>query len=453
MSLALGPMGQMPRISKYIIVTLGFALEDGSDIQSTLYRAANEIVDSFPWLAGQVVVEKAAGDASVSSGTFKIIGYEPHNGKSKFVHVKDCKNLCPSYAKLVNSRAPASMLDSSIICPEYGSASICREDAIKPVVILQANLIKGGLLLTVCTHHCVMDANGNEQFILQFASLCRGEKLSEENIRLGNADQSTIVPPLKPGQDLHPLEMYRCPSSLGTPHGVWTPPPPPVLWKTFRFTQSKIAELKHQASTLCSPDSDIKYVSSNDAVSTFIWTRIVTIRSRWLPEYSNTSLYRAVNGRQKLDPEVPAGYMGHFIFMLPTKLPVQTVVHDKLSSTTIKVRRSLMAVSDSHIRSFFNLLQNEKDKTTINYGAKVNGEADLLMSSYVAQKLYKTKFGDVLGEPDFIRRPKLPGGKNIYYMMPATREGDIDLIAGLTKEEFDGLQLDSEWNKYVEYIG
>ncbi|RDW91518.1 hypothetical protein BP5796_02683 [Coleophoma crateriformis] len=436
MSLALGPMGQMPRLSKYMIVALGFALEDGSDIQSTLYRAANEIVDSFPWLAGQVVVEKAAEDASVSSGTFKIIEYEPHDGKSKFVHVKDCKDLCPSYAELVNSRAPASMLDSSIICPEYASASVCQEDAIKPVVMLQANLIKGGLILTVCTHHCVMDANGNEQLILQFASLCRGEELLEEDIRLGNADQSTIVPPLKPGQDLQPLEMYRCPSSLGTPHGVWSPPPPPALWKTFRFTRSKIAELKHQASTLCSPDSDVKYVSSNDAVSTFIWTRIITIRSRWLPEYSNTSLYRAVNGRQKLDPKVLAGYMGHFIFMLPTKLPVQTVVHDKLSSTAIKVRRSLMA-----------------DKTTINYGAKVNGEADLLMSSYVAQKLYKTSFGDLFGEPDFIRRPNLPGGKNLYYMMPATREGDIDLIAGLTKEEFDGLQMDSEWNEYAEYIG
>jgi len=79
--------------------------------------------------------------------------------------------------------------------------------------------------LTVRTHHCVMDANCNEQFILQLASLCRGEKLSEEDIRLGNADQNTIVPPPEPGQDLEPLELYRCPSSLGAPRGTWPPPP------------------------------------------------------------------------------------------------------------------------------------------------------------------------------------------------------------------------------------
>jgi hypothetical protein len=146
MLLALGPLGQMPSLSRYTIITLGFALEDGSDTQSILDRAANEIVDSFPWLAGQVVVEKPAKDNLTSSGTFKIIEYKPHDGKSKFVHVKNCTDLCPSFAELVESRAPTSMLDGSIICPAYGASSLYPEDIIKPVVIIQANIIKGGLL-------------------------------------------------------------------------------------------------------------------------------------------------------------------------------------------------------------------------------------------------------------------------------------------------------------------
>lgn len=146
MPLTLGPLGQMPRISRYTIITLGLALEDGSDIQSILDRAANEIVDSFPWLAGQVVVEKPAEDKLTSSGTFKIIEYKPHDGMSKFVHVKDCKDLCPSFAELGKSRAPTSMLDGSIICPVYGAPSLYPEDIIKPVVIMQASIIKGGLL-------------------------------------------------------------------------------------------------------------------------------------------------------------------------------------------------------------------------------------------------------------------------------------------------------------------
>jgi hypothetical protein len=109
-------------------------------------------------------------------------------------------------------------------------------------------------------------------------------------------------------------------------------------------------------------------------------------------------LYRAVNERRKLDPGIPAGYMGHSILMWPTKLPVQNVINDDLSAATVKVRRSLMGVNDKHMQSFFYLLQNEKDKTTVNYGAKVNGETDILITSFVAQKFYKTSFGEVLGE-------------------------------------------------------
>lgn len=147
MLLDLGPLGQMPRLSRYTIITLGFALKDELDIGPILIGAANEIVDSFPWLAGQVVVEKpAAEDRLTSSGTFKVVGYEPHAGNSKFVHVKNCRGLSPSFAELVKSRAPASMLDGRVICPAYGTSSLYPEDAIKPVVIMQANLIQGGVL-------------------------------------------------------------------------------------------------------------------------------------------------------------------------------------------------------------------------------------------------------------------------------------------------------------------
>lgn len=320
-----------------------------------------------------------------------------------------------------------------------------------------------------------MDANGNEQFIQHFGRICRGEILSSESVKLGNVDRNTIVRPLKPGQQFEPLDLYRCPSSLGAPRRNWPPGPATETWKTFRFTGPNIVKLKALASALCSPESDIKYISTDDAISTFIWTRLATIRSSWLPENNNTSLYRAVNGRRKLDPVIPAAYMGHAILVWPTKLPIRSIIDSDLSSITMEVRRSLLEVNDSHMRSFFHLLQNEKDKTTVAYGAKVNMKTDMLITSFVAQKLYKTSFGDILGEPvscsillldplspkrltqdalqSFIRRPNLPDGNNLYYLMPITGDGDIDLVAGLSKQEFDGLQKDGQWNEYVEIIG
>jgi hypothetical protein len=252
--------------------------------------------------------------------------------------------------------------------------------------------------LTICTHHCVADGNGNEQIIRHFATLCTGGKLSEDDIKLGNADQNTIFPPIKPGEDIETFEVLRCPSTLDAPRGEWPPSPSTGLWKTFRFTKASIAALKSQASTLCSTDYDIKYISSNDAVSTFIWTRIASLRSSSSPKGSVTQMVRAMNGRRRLDPQIPPGYLGHSILCCYTSLPIEDVVNGDFSATTINVRRALLQFDDKKIRSFFHLLKNLKDKTTINYGAAMT-DADIMVSSWASQILYDTSFGAILGKP------------------------------------------------------
>lgn len=447
----LGPFGQMA--PTYTIVTLGFLLENKSQharVISTLEKAANEIILAYPWLAGQVINE---GLGESNSGMYRIVGHEPHDTKSRFVHVKDCTDLCPSYAELVKAQAPASMLDGSIISSTYGFANTYPRHVGMPVCIMQANFIKDGLLLTISTSHCVMDANGNDQFIRQFSSLCRGEKLSEDYIHWGNADQTTIVPPLNPGQEPLAMPLLRGPSQLSAKEAPWPPPPSAGTWRSFRFPRANIAALKTVAAKLCSPDSDIKYISSNDAVSAFIWTRTAAARSTWLPKDSKTSLIRAVNGRLKLDTPIHEGYMGHAVLCSYTTMSVEEARNESLSAAAIKVRRAIGQIDDYAVRSMFHMLENEKDKTTINYGAHMNPAADIMITSWVAQKLYHISFGDILKQPGFVRRPKLPDAPSLCYLMPLSRDGDIDIIISLPDRDFEALQADSRWQEFVEFLG
>jgi hypothetical protein len=311
----IGPFGHI--VPTYTLLTLGFPVQEESQqgtIIEVLENAANDIIEAYPWLAGQVITECAT---ETSTGTFKIVRYPPHEGKSRFIHRKDCRDLCPSYQDLVEPRAPSSMLDGSVLSPAYGFANMYPDHVTKPVTIMQANFIRGGLLLTVATYHSVMDANGNEQFIRQFARLCCGGKLSEEYIRWGNADQDTIVPPLKEGEDVNTEMMLsiRKPSSLGDPSPIW---PPPVssesgnTWRTFRFSPSRIAELKVKAS-MPEEKYHVPYVSSNDAITAFIWLGISIARSAGHAENTSTRLIRAVSTRRRLKPPVHEGYMGHLL--------------------------------------------------------------------------------------------------------------------------------------------
>ncbi|KFY42219.1 hypothetical protein V494_02518 [Pseudogymnoascus sp. VKM F-4513 (FW-928)] len=448
---SLGPLGQIT--PAYTVVTLGFPIESESQQAaaiSTLEKAAREIIQAYPWLAGQVIVE---GFGDGSSGTYKVVGYEPHESASRFVHVKDCKDSCPTYAELIKAQAPSSMLDGEILSPAYGFVNSYPRDVVKPVCIMQANLVNSGLLLTISTFHGVMDANGNDQFIRQFASLCRGEKLSEEYVRWGNADADTIVPPLKSGEEPLPMDWIRYPSQLGAEEPTWPPPPSTGTWRTFRFPRASISALKAEASKLCSPDSDIKYISSNDAISTFIWLRTAAARSAHLPKDSKTMLNRAVNGRQRLETPIHEGYMGHAVMCALVQVPLEEALNESLSAMTIKVRRGLSQIDDHAMRSFFHILQNEKDKTTINYGATLKVETDIMVTSWVAQKLYHAAFGDALGKPDFVRRPKLPDALSLAYMMPLTRDGDVDLVISLSDQDFEALRKDAKWEEFVEYLG
>jgi len=162
--------------------------------------------------------------------------------------------------------------------------------------------------------------------------------------------------------------------------------------------------------------------------------------------------------RQRVQPHIPVGYMGHTIWCTHTTLPLETIVNDSLSVPAIAMRRSLADANDHVFRSFFHTLKNEEDKTKISYGVKMNPETDIMITSFVAQKLYERSFGDILGLPAFIRRPMLPDAPGVspklslslnilsatdklklLYMMPATRDGDIDLIAGMSDAEFNGL--------------
>jgi len=74
--------------------------------------------------------------------------------------------------------------------------------------------------------------------------------------------QTTIIQPLKEGEEPHSLEMLRAPSALGKPRGEWPPPPSAGLWRCFRFTKAKVVALKAQAEELCSMESDVSFFSS-----------------------------------------------------------------------------------------------------------------------------------------------------------------------------------------------
>ena len=114
--LELGPLGQMPQLAPYTVLTLGYGstrdirMIEIADIYrfhryaasleqnlliSELEAAIEYMVAAYPWLAGQVVADPPIDNKS--SGTYKVVDYPPHQGEGKFLRVKNCGPECPAF--------------------------------------------------------------------------------------------------------------------------------------------------------------------------------------------------------------------------------------------------------------------------------------------------------------------------------------------------------------------
>src|SRR5271156_56535 len=140
-------------LDTYTVILLGFRIPDTVSrdaVVANLDQSALKLTSIFPFLAGQVVVE---GKDAMSTGNYRTVPYEPHTGKS-VVRVKDCVELCPSFDELAAAKAPISLLDGDILSPKKGFMhQYDMATTENPVLIIQANFIKGGLLLCFASQH------------------------------------------------------------------------------------------------------------------------------------------------------------------------------------------------------------------------------------------------------------------------------------------------------------
>ncbi|OPB42680.1 trichothecene 3-O-acetyltransferase [Trichoderma guizhouense] len=432
----------------YTVVVLGFPDQPGvqqDEVMAALDKAAIKLLEAYPFLAGQVVKR---GQSATSSGKYEIIPYPPHDGVSP-VRRKDCTDLCPSYEQILRANAPFVMLDGDILCPKKGMGYVYTEETERPVFIIQANFVKGGLLLCFASMHNALDMNGQGIVLKMFAAAARGEELDAELVKAGNQDADTIVPLLKPGEIGLDHSDLRKPSSLGQSghHGA----PGKAPWNYWRFPADKLAKLKEIAST------GRTWVSTNDAVTAFYIQRLTAVRlaaNRVAPD-EDVHCLRAVDGRRKLDPPVSEGYLGHLCGLADTAWPTaRELVDGSLADAAISIRESLNRIDDFYMRSLATLINETEDKSTIFYAAKKKIGKDILISSWVQLHwLANCSFGTAIGVPDFVRRARLPELPDLVYMMPKNKEGHMDLGMSLFHEDFVGLANDAIWREFTELIG
>lgn len=429
------------------MVLLGFPDQPGStrdQVLATLDSSAKQVLKAFPFLAGQVVVK---GRTTTNSGQYEIVPYQAHQDGTP-VRRKDCTELCPSYQEILDADAPFSMLDGSVLCPMKGMGFAYGPETELPVFIVQANFVKGGIILCFASMHNALDMNGQGIVIKMFAQAGRGETFDPSVVETGNRDADTIVPLLKPDETMLPHENMRRPSTLN-PSG-----PPPSMsapWKYWRFSAEKLEKLKQIAS------SGRTWVSTNDAINALFIQRLTAARveAGLVSPTEDIHLYRAVDGRSALRPPVDPGYLGHLVVVAETSWDrAQEAIDSSLADASLNIRDSLKQVDDFFVRSLATLIDSTEDKSTIFYGVNSKVGRDFLISSWAQLHwLSSCDFGPGLGSPDFVRRANLEDLPILAYIMPKDKKGNMHIGASLPPQDFDLLVKDAKWREYADLVG
>lgn len=436
--------GQQERINHiYTQLTLCFPIPHDtettrSEVLADLNRGLSQLAADFPWTAGQV----SRGE----DGVFRIRPSQQHL-TSRLV-VKDFRNdaAFPDWDELQANGFPFRSLDEDVIAP---CSTVVDPGACLAVLLVQANFIRNGLLLTVNAQHGSMDMAGLGQVIALLAKAMRGEAFSKEEIERGNTKRTGWIPPLEDTASSGPQPQGE--TSVRGDDAPDRTADGPLLWAYLGFTGEDLERLRQ-----CTAAADSRRVPSpapsrDDALTALVWRAIARARAPGPgdPGAARTTLTRNVDARRH--------------FGLPPRYPgcvVGSTSHASAVGALLSRRPpgSVAAELRAALRDAGALRHGLRARATARAGSlSATGGAglDVKVSSWAKEAVYGLDFGPLFGRPAAVRRPRFSKGarEGLVYFLPKTADGEVVVGVCLWEEDMQRFKACPEVVTWARWIG
>lgn len=454
LNVTLDILGQQPLLKIYTQICLCYPLSSDeyniAKVTQILKKGLDVLAANFPWLAGQVIEE---------NGIIKIVPFE----KTPRLVIKDLRQNAWNWEMMQQKNFPFSMLDESIFCPRNTIPGMPNETEEQkntaPVLYIQASFIDGGLILSFVAHHGTMDMTGQGHVIDLFSKACSNTTFTDKELQWGNCERVNIIPFLDdswhPGAEFE-HQVVKPQTSLPAKSDDMTEQqsssPAASSWAYFSFSTDSLSSLKSIASE--SLFGGVEYISTDDAVTAFIWQATIRARLPRLDPNLTVNFARAVDARRYL--EVPPEYPGLVQNMTYHSSPVQELVDEKLGVIASHFRMRVDPKQSKlayETRALATMMMRSDDKSSLSFTASLNLDSDIMLSSWAKVNCYSLDFGLGLGLPVAVRRPQFTAVESLMYLMP--RRPDGEYVAGLClrEEDMERLKTDQEFAKYATFIG
>lgn len=413
---------------------------DTEAISEKLQIALDVLTGSFAWIAGQVITEGANHSNSgvskiVPAANTRRIRFEDHR-QSPSVH---------SMQQLRESGYPVAMLEQTVFAPRPAAVAIPLEA--RPVLLIQANIALGGLVLVFSGDHAAMDMPGLMQIIRWFSKACHSVSFTPSELETGNMSRCDLIPLLGPSYQQGEELAQQVPT---TPTAGVPPSRVPCTWATFKVPSCAVHEIKASAAATCTSP----YVSTDDSLSAFVWQSVARARTQHLNPSTVSTVSRAVDVRKVLD--IPSHYPGLVQNNLFHKLPLHELSTLPLGAVASIFREGVTSTSPSlafYSRALATALSRSDDKSSLRVGANLDLSSDLIISSFTTSGAYQLDFALDLGRPEAVRITRQNTFEGIAYLLPFTPDGDATVLVCLRNSDLAALVADESFSRYAQHIG
>jgi hypothetical protein len=472
LDLDLDAIGAQPSLFKlYTQLAFMFSLPDEvsqSKFTSVISSGSERLSSAFPWVTGQV--QNINPDPSAPP-TYRIRSLEstPHLRVKNYT--KD--EFIATFEQMENAGFPMSMMDEKIWAPcptleslgfDLLSPSGDSNDP-APVLLLQVSFVRGGVVLCVNMQHNVCDMLGQASVIEWLSKACRGEGFTDEEISIGNMSRIEVVQPVEESgwkleeelaNQLFPTEYL---AETASAHETVIPERPTSLkcsWVYFIFSKTSLDKLRIEAGST-TPVDFTGFVSTDDALSAFIFQQVLRIRSVRLSSEldRNVTFARAVDARRYL--AVSPKYPGILQNMTYTSYPLRTLLETPLGHVAATMRSQIEPETCDiahRTRSLITYLsQSPKNASRVSFTATLKTDADIMLSSWTKVPAYKYDFGKDFGTPVSVRRPGFAPVESLMYLMPKDALGGVAAAICLRADDLQRLKEDRVWRGFATYLG
>ncbi|KAI3322253.1 hypothetical protein HD806DRAFT_143878 [Xylariaceae sp. AK1471] len=396
------------------------------------------------------------------------------------VDSKDLSAEWPTYDELMDEGLPQDMMDGEVLL----SPRLARIDLEKgtPLLIVQANHVRGGLILGVSMFHPLVDGTSAVLLIRTWAKHMRMRQGEAPAILTIPAEcceykaiQSVWEEAGMPVAECTP-ENWRLLGLLppGTPEPPKTPPPP-MITSIFYISTAGFSRLAGIAAA--ANDSKEKSVSvddepatANDALMALLWRCIMRARQAAAPSSPAYSCPEAVaeldttlDGRGVLSGKIPSQYMGTLVYIVTNKLPFAELVSPStpLSSIVRTFRRTVASVTSELLLAAYGLAATRLPgytAETLKWPFATFDGAESCFSSWLTLPIMDMAFGGQLfangGIADYVR----PEARVLDLVcrncnvLPMRSEGGAEVLISLTTDEMRFLEDDAEFASFAQLL-